>query len=62
VSVGGLLALGYGSKKITRKKRRNADFAKEIVTVTRSKCAKEKERWREVRERKMLDEEIEDDR
>jgi len=37
VSVGGLLALGYGRKKISRKKRDNENFTEDIVIVTGSK-------------------------
>jgi hypothetical protein len=37
-------------------------FAGDTVTVTGSKRAKEQKRWSEVRKRKPLDEEIEDDR
>jgi hypothetical protein len=37
VSVGGLLALGYGSKRRSRKKKENVNFAEDTVTVTGSK-------------------------
>ena len=37
VSVGGLLALGYGRKKRSRKKRKNENFAEDTVIVTKSK-------------------------
>jgi hypothetical protein len=37
VSVGGMLALGYGSKRILRKKRKNANCAEDTVTDTGSK-------------------------
>jgi hypothetical protein len=35
---------------------------KDTMIVTGSKCAKEQKRWSEVKERKLLDEETEDDR
>ena len=34
VSVGGLLALGYGRKRRTRKKREKVNFLEETMTVT----------------------------
>jgi hypothetical protein len=37
VSVGGLLALGYESKQISRKKRKNENCVEDTVTVTGSK-------------------------
>jgi hypothetical protein len=37
VSVGGMLALGYGSMKRSRKKRENVNCTKDIVTVIGSK-------------------------
>jgi hypothetical protein len=61
VSVGGLLSLGYGSKQRSRKKRQNVNYVEDTVTVTGSKRAKDQKIWSEVRERKSLDKEIEDD-
>jgi hypothetical protein len=62
VSVGGLLALGYGRKRILQKKRRNTNYAEGRLTDIRSKWLKKQKRWSEVRERKSLDEEIEEER
>jgi hypothetical protein len=56
-----VLALGYGRKQRTRKKREKVSFTGDTVTVTGSKRAKEQKRWSAVQKRKSLDEEIEDD-
>jgi hypothetical protein len=56
------LALGYGSKRRSKKKRKNANCAKDTMTVTGSKWAKEQKIWSEVRETKAWDVEVEDDR
>jgi hypothetical protein len=37
VSVGGMFPLGYGNKRISRKKRKNVNYAEDTVTVTGSK-------------------------
>jgi hypothetical protein len=37
VSVGGFLALGYGSTQISRKKKENSNFTEDTMTVTGSK-------------------------
>jgi hypothetical protein len=62
VSVGGLLALGYGRKRRLRHKRKNANCAEDTMNVTRSKQEKEQKRWSKVKGRNLLDEDIEDGR
>ena len=37
VSVGGLLALGYGNKRISRKKRENVNYTEDTETFIGSK-------------------------
>jgi hypothetical protein len=44
------------------RKGSNTNYAKGRLTGIRSKWLKKKKRWREVRERNPLDEEIEEDR
>jgi hypothetical protein len=62
VSIGGLLALGYGRTRRSRKKRSNMNYVGDTVTVTGMKQAKEKKIWSEVWKIKPLDEEIKDEK
>jgi hypothetical protein len=57
-----MLALGYGSKRRLREKRQNVNCAEDMVNDIGSKRAKEKKIRIEVREIKLLNEEIKDDR
>jgi hypothetical protein len=62
VSVGDLLALGYGRLRRLRKEARSENCTENTLTEVGSKWKKEKKRWSKVRERKLLDGEIEEDR
>jgi hypothetical protein len=50
VSVGGLLALGYGSLQRLRKEARSENCMEDKLTEIGSKWPKEQKRWSEVRE------------
>jgi hypothetical protein len=57
-----VLALGYGRKRMLRKKRRNVNCVKGRLTETRLKWLKKQKRWSKVREIKSFDEDIKEDR
>ena len=58
VSVGGLLALGYGRLQILRKEARSANYMEDKLTKIGSKWPKEKKIRSEVRESNLLAKEI----